>query len=234
MLEPDWRDAHDTQFMDIGPMREGSGYIATVAVFHGLNQMMDIQFAGSKDGKKWFRPIPRVPCVPNGPVGEPGGGHIFQGHCLVLDDDRLHLYYAALCGLHSDIYHEDPTREIYFHGGLARASWRRGRLWAAVPVVGGPHEGHLTARPIPDSAGKTLYINALTLDNGCITAELLTGTKWNPGVPFEGFSREDSDVFRGDALCRPLTWKGGERCPRDNLLLRFYIRRARLYGFEWR
>jgi len=234
VLEPDWRDAHDTQFMDIGPMREGSGYIATVAVFHGLNQMMDIQFAASKDGKKWFRPIPRVPCVPNGALGEPGGGHIFQGHSLVLDGDRLHLYYAALCGLHSDIYHEDPTREISYHGGLARATWERGRLWAAVPAVGGPHGGHLTARPIVDSVGKTLYINALTMDDGSITAELLTGTQWKQEAPAEGFSKDDSDVFRGDAKCIALTWKGGDKCPREGLLLRFHIRNARLYGFEWR
>jgi len=235
VLEPDWRDAHDTQFMDMGPMREGSGYIATVAVFHALNQQMDIQFAGSADGKKWFRPIPRVPCVPNGPLGEPGGGHIFQGHSLVADGDKLHLYYAALTGLHGDIYCEDPTRELYYHGGLARATWERGRLWAAVPAVGGPHEGHLTARPNHDNAGKTLYVNALTLGDGEIRAELRTlADDGQIGPPLEGFAREDSRPFTGDSKCEAISWKGAVRCPREGLLLRFYVRRARLYGFEWR
>ena len=234
VLTPDWRDAHDTQFMDIGPIREGPGYVATVAVFHALNQQMDIQFAGSPDGKKWFRPIPRVPCVPNGPLGDPGGGHIFQSHSLVRDGDDLHLYYAALTGLHSDIYHENPTREIAYHGGLGRATWERGRLWAAVPAVGGPHEGHLTVRPDYDNAGKTLYINALTLDDGEISAELLTLADGEIGPALEDFTRKDSRVFKGDSKCQRITWKGGERCPREGLLLRFYIRRARLYGFEWR
>ena len=234
VMVPDWRDAHDTQFMDIGPIRHGSGYVATVAVFHGLNQMMDIQFAGSPDGKTWFRPIPRVPCVANAALGDFGGGHIFQSHHLVEDDEKVHVYFAAFAGLHSDIYGEDPRREIYMHGGLGRATWDRGRLWSVVPVVAGPHEGHVTARPIPKSAGKTLYINALTLGDGEVTAELCTGNEWDIGAPLEGYTREDCQVFRGDAKCTTLTWKGGDRCPREGLLLRFYIRRARLYGFEWR
>ena len=240
VLTPDWRDAHDTQFMDIGPVREGRGFVATVAVFHALNQQMDIQFAGSLDGKRWFRPIPRVPCVPNGPLGEPGGGHIFQGHSLVVDGDRLHLYYAALAGLHSDIYWEDSTREIYIHGGLGRASWDRGRLWAAVPAVGGPHEGYLTTPARYDgdgrnqNAGKRLYINALTVQDGEISAELVPLQGGSNGSALEGFARHECRAFRGDSKCVQLTWQGGERCPQEGWFVRLYIRSARLYGFEWR
>ena len=54
------------------------------------------------------------------------------------------------------------------------------------------------------------------------------------GPALEGYSREDCRAFRGDSKCAPLTWTGGERCPRGGLLLRFHLRRARLYGFEWR
>jgi len=234
VVAPDWRDAHDTQFMDIGPIRHGSGYIATVAVFHGLNQMMDIQVAGSPDGKRWFRPIPRVPCVANATLGDFAGGHIFQSHSLVADGEKVHIYFAALSGLHSDIYGEDPRREIYMHGGLGRATWERGRMWSVVPVVGGPHEGHVTARPIAGSEGKSLFINAVTFDDGEIAAELRSGNEWDIGPALEGFTREDGAVFRGDAKCQRLTWTGGEGGPRDGLLLRLHLRRARLYGFEWR
>jgi hypothetical protein len=83
-------------------------------------------------------------------------------------------------------------------------------------------------------AGKSLFINALTVGDGEITAELCTGDEWDVGPAVEGFRREDSQVFRGDSKCAPLVWKGNERCPKDGLLLRFTIRRARLYGFEWR
>ncbi|MFH0962683.1 MAG: hypothetical protein V2A58_01580 [Planctomycetota bacterium] len=234
VMVPDWRDAHDTQFMDIGPICEGSGYVATVAVFHGLNQMMDIQFAASPDGKSWWRPIPRVPCVPNGPLGDFGGGHIFQSHSLVVDGDKIHHYHAALAGLHSDVFGEDPKREIYLHGALARATWERWRLWAIVPEVGGPHAGHITSRPIPGCTGKSLFVNALTLDDGELAAELCTGNEWDVGAPFEGYSRADCVPFRGDSKCAKLVWKTSGRCPREGLLLRFHLRRARLYGFEWR
>ncbi|MFH0962682.1 MAG: hypothetical protein V2A58_01575 [Planctomycetota bacterium] len=236
VMVPDWRDAHDTQFMDIGPIREGSGFVATVAVFHGLNQMMDIQFTGSRDGKTWFRPIPRVPCVPNGALGEYGGGHIFQSRAFVPEGDKLHLYYAGDTGLHTDIYSEDPRRGPgpSLYGGLCRATWERGRLWALAPAFGGPREGHATARPIPGCTGKSLFINALTLDDGEVSAELCTGNEWDVGAPFEGYSRADCVPFRGDSKCTKLVWKTSDRCPREGLLLRFHLRRARLYGFEWR
>jgi len=240
VVVPNWRDAHDDQFMDLGPIRWGSGYVATVAVFHSLNQTMDLQFTGSPDGKKWFRPIPRVPCVATGMLGDSGGGHLFQSHSLVRDGDKVHVYYFAGEGLHGDLY--TPLAQQYdghgqeaAHptGGVARATWESGRFWSIVPSAAGPSQAIVTTLPI-DGAGKTLHINAVTLEDGEISAELRTGNGWEIGEPVEGYSREDCGAFRGDSKCAKLVWQGHERCPKDGLLLRFYIRQARLYGFEWR
>ena len=240
VMVPDWRDAHDDQFMDLGPIPWGNGYLATTAVFHALNQTMEIQFAGSPDGKAWFRPVPRVPCVPTGMLGDSGGGHLFQSHSLVEDGDQVHVYYFAGEGLHSDVYtplalqYEGHGQEAaYPTGGLARATWERGRFWSIVPSAAGPSQAVVTTFPI-DAAGKTLYINAFTPDDGEIAAELRTDSGWEIGGPITGYSRDDCVPFRGDSKCTKLVWKERERCPKDGVLLRFYIRRARLYGFEWR
>ena len=229
---PDWRDAHDTQFMDLSPIRQGSGYAAIIAVYHCLNQMMDLQFAGSPDGRNWFRPFPRVPCVANAPLGDCGGGLLYGAKNPIEDGETLHFYYNAMDGLHGDVYGKLDDEYLQY-GSMCRASWEKGRLWSAVPANAGPVDGVLTTCPT-ESGGKTLYVNAVTLEGGEVTAELLEGNQWEIGLPVEGFARADTRVFRGDSKCTALVWAGGRRCPKDGLMLRFYLRRARLYGFEWR
>ena len=139
-----------------------------------------------------------MPCVRNAALGDFAGGHIFQSHSLVEDGEKVHIYFAALSGLHSDIFGEDPRREIYMHGGMGRATWERGRMWGVVPAVGGPHEGHVTARPIAGSAGKELCINAATFGDGEIAAELCTGNEWDigPVVPISAKDGTGIDELR--------------------------------------
>jgi hypothetical protein len=227
-FQPDWRDAHDTQFMDVSPVRQGSGYAAIVAIFHGVNQMMDLQFAGSRDGKQWFRPFPRVPCLANAPLGEVGGALYYNNKNLVEDGERLHHYYSAIDGLHGDVYGKVDDEYLQY-GSLCRASWEKGRLWAAVPAAAGPTEGVLRTHPLEGVAGKRLVLNALTLEGGEVSAELLDGT-----TALRGFGRSESRAFRGNAKLHTFQWSGGGSCPRDGLALALYMRRARVYGFEWR
>lgn len=233
ILEPDWRDAQDTQFMDMGTIRQGKGLVAIVAVYHCLSQRMDLQFAGSPDGKRWFRPFPRTTCLPNTPLGDCGGGLFYGTPYIIEEGDRLHFYFGAMEGLHGDVYGKVDDEYLQY-GGMCRASWEKGRLWAIVPAAGGPTEAHFTCFPTKEMAGKTLLINAVTLPGGEIAAELRRDDGWEIGPAIEGFSREDCAAFHGDSKCTLLAWKGGGRCPREGLLLRFYLRRARLYGFEWR
>ena len=232
LMTPDWRDAHDTQFMDMGPLRQGRGYVATVTVYHALSATIDIQFAGSPDGLRWWRPA-RRPCVANRSLGDYGGGMFWPMRKMIEADGRLYLYFCAMQGLHGDLY-ETRQNAYLDYGALCRVSWEKGRLWAATPAAGGPTEAHLTCRPASGVAAKTLYINAVTLPGGEISAELCTGNNWEVGSAVAGFAREDCGAFRGDAKCQRLTWKGGEVCPREGLLLRLYLRKARLYGFAWR
>ena len=102
-------------------------------------------------------------------------------------------------------------------------------MWAAVPAAAGPTEGALRTRPLEGVAGKRLVVNAMTLGNGEVTAELLEGN-----MAVQGFGRSDVRPFRGNAKLHTFQWAAGTACPRDGVALSLRMRRARLYGFEWR
>lgn len=235
IMMPDWKDHPGDQIMEVGHFIYGNGIIGLTAVYHATSQTMDLQIAASIDGVSWWRPS-RATCLPLAPLGEYGGGMIWPTRTLVENADQWHLYYGALDGLHGDMYgvpNRENVREdntLLFHGALQRCSWDVGRMWAAVQASGGTEmEGYLTTPPTSNE-GKTLYINAVTVRNGRIWIELLN----DEHNVIEGFSRDDFQPFVGDEKCAQMRWKGGEICPQDNVSTRFYIRDARLYGFEWR
>jgi len=232
IMTPDWRDAHDTQFMDIGPLAQGRGYVATVTVYHALNGTIDLQFAASPDARRWWRPA-RRPCVANGALGDYGGAMLWPARQMVEDDGRLYLYYCAMQGEHGDLYTTQPNSFLDY-GALCRTSWQKGRLWAAAPSAGGPTQGVLTTTPISDCAGKRLIVNAMTTEDGELSAELVGGNEWVREEPIDGFTRGDCRLFRGNSKSAPLVWESSDRCPKDKLMIRFFLRKARLYGFEWR
>jgi len=258
-LAPDWRDPQDTQFMELGPIVQPGGLIATTTVYHNLNQSIDLQFAASRDGVTWWRPD-RRPCLPNAPLGDWGGGLIWPMRNMVIDGDRLHVYYAGVEGLHGDLY-GTVTRDLWIdsmregqdlgvdlrdlkcgpqpycrgvvHGllssALCRATWKAGRLWALVSAFGGVSEGVAITAPM-SAGGKTLFVSAATVRDGQLRAELLDSGE----RPIPGFTRDDCRPFQGDTMCTAITWSGGDRCPKDKVALRFYVRRAMLYGFDLR
>ncbi len=238
ILEPDWRDAQDTQFMDMGTIRQANGIVAIVAVYHCVSQRMDLQFAGSVDGRTWFRPFPRSSCLPNRALGDYGGGLFYCTPHIIEDGDWLHFYFGAFEGLHGDVYGKVDDEYLQY-GGMCRASWRRGRLWAAVPASGGPCEAILTTKPLAETDGKRLVINAQTQADGELSVEVVQaggdGVADN-GVAdngVAGYSRNEGRVFRGDETLHTYTWHDRSHLP-PQVALRFYLKRARLYGFELR
>jgi hypothetical protein len=141
--------------------------------------------------------------------GLPGWPHYWTG--LRMGDDS----YTPIAGLQ------------WTHGVMCRTSWVEGRLWAAVTASGGPLEGMLGTK-MQSCGGKRLQINAMTVGDGVLEAELLQGDQ-----PIRGFSRSECVPFRGDAKSAVIRWKGGELCPAPEVRARFYLTRARFYGFEW-
>lgn len=255
VITPDWLDPQDTQFMELTPLAQRGGIVGLVTVYHVLNQTIDVQFAGSRDGKRWWRPDRRA-CLPLKALGDLGGGMIWPMHPMIQHNGRVYLYYSGCEGLHNDYHSTEPVERmkaanfprwphywepltlgkdvyspirgvLWFYGSLCRASWEAGRLWAAVTATGGAAEGTLLTRNL-DAGGKEVSVNVATIKEGTLTAELVKN-----GRPLRGFTRADCKPVRGDHHAARLRWKGGSRCPADNVQIRFYLQRTKLYGFDF-
>lgn len=227
ILTPDWRDPADTQFLELMMNQYNDGFIAVATVYHCMEQTIELQLAGSKDGRRWFRPT-RRPAVALKPLGDLGGGMLWPMRGFVIEDGRAYLYYAGLKGLHGDIYSKTETCEA-FEGAMFRASWELGRMWAAIHHSGNEETAYLTAKP-DDHLGKTLYVNAMTFGDGKIEAEMVDDQL----KPIAGYTREACRPVRGDDKCAALTWKQHDTAACEGALLRIYLTDARLYGYEWR
>ena len=95
IVEPDWKDPHDQQFMELMPHTVRGGYIGLLCCYNVREQTIDWQWAGSRDRRIWNRPS-RRPTLPNAPLGDYGGGMLWPTHQLIEDGDRVYMYYSGL------------------------------------------------------------------------------------------------------------------------------------------
>jgi hypothetical protein len=251
-LTADERDHRDTQYQECVPLAVPGGYLGMVTMYHPLTQTLDLRIAASRDGRSWWFPD-RRPCLPNAPIGDYGGGMIWQSQYPVVENNRLYVYYGGTEGPHRQIHDTrapskpvGPLERVIDHGAhflpfnaaLCRASWRYDRLYGLASSAGGPTVGVATTRP-RDLGGTRLRLNLLTrpakratrsnLDAGYLQVELLDGA----GKPLPGFSRDDCPHLDGDHAALPVSWKAGSQAPAAARQARFYLKRAFLYGFAF-
>jgi hypothetical protein len=249
LLTADERDHRDTQYQECVPLRVPGGFIAMVTMYHPLTQTLNLRLAASRDGRHWWFPD-RRPCLDNPPLGDHGGGMIWQSQNLIVDQNRLYVYYGGTEGPHRQISDtRAPSKKAGYlenvidHGGhflpfnsaLCRAAWRYDRLYALASSAGGPTVGVAITKP-QNLTGKKLYVNLRTRSSkveaheGVLRVELLN----DKGQPLAGFSRDDCAPLRGDHRALQVTWKGGDTAPAQARRARFYLKRAFLYGFAFR
>ncbi len=249
-LTNDERDHRDTQYQECMPLKVPGGYIALVTMYLPITQTLNLRMAASRDGRRWWFPD-RRPCLDNGPLGDYGGGMIWQSQYLIVQDGRLYLYYGATESLHRQISDtRAPSVEVNYlekvldHGAhflpftsaLCRSSWQFDRMYALASSTGGTTFAMATTVSKP-LGGQPLSINLATrpakkaaqagLDEGMIQVELLDQSQ----RPIAGFSREDCDSLRGNHKQLRVKWKGGAVAPPEARHAKFYLKRAFLYGF---
>jgi hypothetical protein len=230
VLAPDPVDPPDTQFHELTVFPYSDrGLIGMVATEHANEQTLTQYFAASADGTDWWRPSRRRPCVPLTPLGDYGSGSVYPMRMMVEEDDKMHLYYSGLANQQNNLY-ETKSGCHPFNGAIMRSTWKTGRFWAAVTSQGGPSEGQLLTHSQNDVVGKSLVVNAVTVGDGQLQAELLDAE----GNVIAGYSRDDCQLLRGDQLNATVQWTGGDKCPADTVAVRVYFNRTRLYGFQWR
>lgn len=242
VLIRDWRDPDFAQFLEISPVEVEGGYVALVNYYDAVNQTMSLQLAASRDGIHWWRPD-RRPALPNPPLGDYGGGMIWQMHHPIVENGMMHVYYAGSEGIHGEIRDSrlQPQIEVGgelvsgiqkptlpFNTALCRASWEYDRLWALAPSAGGVTFGEATTRPGKPAAGH-LVVNIHVKNGGGFRAELLDKS----GRPVPGFALNDCPPIIGDHRRVTIKWSGGEHAPAEAVKIRFQLQRAFLYGYEW-
>lgn len=242
VLIRDWRDPDFAQFLEICPVTVEGGYVALVNYYDAVNQTMSLQLAASRDGINWWRPD-RRPALPNPPLGEYGGGMIWQMHHPIVEKGSMYVYYAGSEGIHGEIHDtrlqpqiavgnefvsgiQKPT--LPFNTALCRAAWEFDRLWALAPSAGGPTLGQAVTRP-GKIAGARLVVNVLAKSGGELRAELLDGA----GQPIPGFTAGDCAPLTGDHRRVAFQWRGGALAPASAVQTRFVLKRAFLYGYTW-
>jgi hypothetical protein len=243
VLARDWRDPDYAQFLELCPVKVNGGYVALVTYYDASIQTMCLQLAASRDGINWWRPD-RRPALPNPPLGDYGGGMIWQMHHPIIENDTMYVYYAGSEGLHGDFHDtrlqpqikvggelvsgiQKPT--LPFNTALCRASWQSDRLWALVSSAGGPTLGEAVTRP-GNPAGGQLVVNVHVKDGGDFRAELLD----RQGRTIPGFTSEDCQKITGDHHQIKMSWKGGKNAPPNAVKIRFILHRAFLYGYAWK
>jgi hypothetical protein len=252
-LTADERDHRDTQYQECVPLKVPGGYLALVTMYQPLTQTLNLRLAASRDGRQWWFPDRRA-CLDNAPLGDYGGGMIWQSQYLSVADGRLYVYYGGTEGPHRQISDSRaPSKDVGylervidrgghflpFNAALCRASWRFDRLYALAASAGGPTLGTAVTKG-QSLGGKKLFVNLVTrpakkasqpgLDEGYLQVELLDGD----GQPLAGFAREDCPPLKGDQAALAVQWKGGAVAPAAARQARFTLKRAFLYGFEFR
>ena len=94
-----------------------------------------------------------------------------------------------------------------------------------------------SAAAAPAAATVALVVDAATVRNGSLTAEVVVAAT---GQPLAGYTAADALPFAGDDGAAALAWRGGRTTipladvPGGTVQLRFFLLRARLYRFELR
>lgn len=253
LLTADERDHRDTQYQECVPIKVDGGYFALITMYHPITQTLNLRMAASRDGKQWWFPD-RVPCLDNAPMGDYGGGMIWQSKNLFIQDGKLYVYYGGTEGPHRQVSDTrspslkiGPQETVVDHGAhflpfnsaLCRASWDADRLYALISSAGGPTLGTATTKPA-ELAGRSLWLNLRTrpakkstiqgLDEGYLQVELLDAE----GKPLKGFFRDDCPPLRGDHKSLQVKWAGGDKAPANAKSAKFYLKRVFLYGFDFR
>ncbi|HUY93081.1 MAG TPA: hypothetical protein VMV10_30405 [Pirellulales bacterium] len=252
-ITADELDHRDTQYQELVPLKVAGGYLAMVTMYHPLSQTLDLRMAASRDGRHWWFPD-RVACLDNAPLGDYGGGMIWQSQNLIVEDKTLYVYYGATEGAHRQMADSRiPSKRINametiadkftyflpFNAALCRAAWRVDRMYALASSAGGPSIGEAVTTA-KDLSGKELWVDLRTrpakkaskpgFHEGYLQVELLD----KDGKPLASFSRADCAPSKGDREAVQVKWTGGGAAPPNARQAKFYLMRAFLYGFEFR
>lgn len=210
-------------------------YLALIPVFHhwrgsgheAFPSTGDIQLAVSRDGRHFTRPFPRRAYMTPGMAGSWDSKWIYPILRPVRMGDELWIYYTGTNHDHARRLDANAQRD---ETAISRAILRLDGFVAAEAA----YEGGTLMTPPMRFAGSRLELNLDTGAGGVAKVEILGAN----GEPLPGFAMTDADELNGNSVRMAVTWRGGESnvsaLAGKEVRLRFRMRAARLYAFQFR
>jgi len=229
-LAPDLADSHDLQFYGFSAFRCGSAYVGLLQVLHSLEDVQDIQLAVSRDNVAWERVEPREVFFPLGRRDSWEGAWVsIASNAPIERDGRLWFHYEGRNAAHGQVW-------PFPKGAIGVAMLRRDGF---ASLEAGPTEAHVTTKPVRWSGGR-LLVNVDCKAAGATDGAQMVGTARlevldDAGNAVPGLTREECEVFRGDALDHEFAWSSGKTLDGlkgETIRLRFWLVSARLYAFR--
>lgn len=217
VLEPDWRDAHGTEFYGMSSFEYFGQWLGLICVYHNApdDKHLDIQLASSPDGRSWSRAGDRRVWLPVGPRGAWDAGGLYVASVPLIappsDPERIWLYYSAISARHDDFRYKEWSI------GLARL-----RLDGFGCLVAGYFPGELRTRPLRATADRMmlniecLHGHARIWIRDAARGDLLAASR-----PIEGV----------DAVALMVDWDGEVALNGREVVVEIHLRRARLYAY---
>jgi hypothetical protein len=190
--------------------------------------MLEVQFAGSRDGVTWTRPG-RAGYIPPGLADEWDRWYTVAGPGPVRRGNYLYQYYYSTGRLHdSAVLRPEYERVASPEGGVGVV---RQRLDGFVSADADHKGGWLTTPPLV-FRGSRLRLNIDTGSAGTAFVELQDAD----GKPVPGITLADCEEVGGNFVDQDVSWKGkADVSARAGRPVRLHVRlkRAKLYAFQF-
>ncbi len=237
VFDPDDRDNIDDHHYGFVSWRADEMHLGILNMLHSVDNTMDMYLLHGRNGLDWRRFQHHKPLVARGSEGSYDQFGVETPTQPLIVGDEVWFYYGGM-NVHHDwwIFGQDEGLDVpealdlklgqYGHH-LCLATLR---LDGYVSLDATIREGYVETKPVY-STQPHLYVNGKCGPNGYIDVEVMD--RWNN--VWEGFSRADCNTFTRDDVRHRVTWGDNQTVDQipDAVKLRFYLRDAELYGFQF-
>ena len=237
MFDPGDEDNLDDGLYGFVPWRVGENHLGIMTVLHQVDNTVDMYLYQSRDGLDWNRMLMHRPLIPRGGPGSFDEFGIETPNQPLEVGDEVRIYYGGMnvhhdwwLGMANDGIDVPEARDRSLsqnghHLGLATL-----RLDGYVSLDATVREGWVETKPL-FSTGRRLYINGRCRPDGYIKVEMMDS--WNN--VWDGYSGENCRAFTGDSVHHQIAWSERDTVTEipGSVKLRFYLRNAELYGFQF-
>ena len=237
LWDADDHDSLDDSYYCFVPWRADEMHLGLLNVLHQVDNTLDMYLHYSRDGRAWKRFPDHRPLIPRGGEGSYDQFDIEMPTQPLVVGDELWFFYGGM-KVHHDWWimpHDErpdveEARNPDISGDGHHLCLATMRLDGYVSLDATVREGWIETKPV-FSTGDHLFINGRCDADGYIKVEVMD--TWNN--VWDEYSGEACETFTGDAVRHQVKWSGHQTVSEvpGAVKLRFYLRNAELYSFQF-